>query len=67
MGLRLREGVELDHISRRSGLPADRLVDAAAADRMAALDLIRWKGARLTVTAAGMLLLDAILPEVVAI
>lgn len=67
MGLRLREGVDLDHISRRSGLPADRLVDAAAVDRMAALGLIRWKGARLTVTAAGMLLLDAILPEIVAI
>lgn len=63
MGLRLREGVDLARIARVSGILVDRLVDARA---IAALpDLLVRSGDRLRVTEAGMLLLDAILPQVV--
>ncbi|PZQ59928.1 MAG: coproporphyrinogen III oxidase [Sphingomonas taxi] len=63
MGLRLAEGVDLDAIAAMSGLPVAALVDPAA---IAALPgLIERDGARLRVTEAGMILLDAILPRVV--
>ena len=67
MGLRLNEGVDLHHIARISGVPAERLVDAAAVERLAALGLVERSGTRLRVCEAGMLLLDAILPEIVAV
>lgn len=66
MGLRLAEGVDLDRIARRSGLPVERLVDERAVTRLEALRLIERDGHRLTVKPAGMPLLDAILGEVVA-
>lgn len=66
MGLRLREGVDLDHVSRLSEVPASTLVNAGAVARLAALGLIAQTGSRLAVMPAGMLLLDAILPQVVA-
>jgi oxygen-independent coproporphyrinogen-3 oxidase len=67
MGLRLREGVDLDHIAALSGVARDALVDEDAARRLAGHGLLSIDGARLTVLPAGMLLLDAILPEVVAL
>jgi oxygen-independent coproporphyrinogen-3 oxidase len=67
MGLRLGEGVDLQRIAALSGLGPDRLVDRRAIDQLAGLGLVRLTGARLQVASAGMLLLDAILPEVVAI
>jgi oxygen-independent coproporphyrinogen-3 oxidase len=67
MGLRLGEGVDLSRIADRSGIKADRLVDERAVDQLTGLGLVRLDGTRLQVAPAGMLLLDAILPEVVAI
>jgi putative oxygen-independent coproporphyrinogen III oxidase len=65
MGLRLAEGVDLHRLSALTGLPA--LVDETACARIAAQGLLRREDSHLIVTAAGMLLLDAILPEIVAV
>ncbi|MFC0150560.1 radical SAM family heme chaperone HemW [Sphingobium scionense] len=67
MGLRLGEGVDLARIAGLSGLPIGALVDDRAVDRMNDLGLVWRTGNRLQVSPAGMLLLDAILPEVVAV
>jgi putative oxygen-independent coproporphyrinogen III oxidase len=67
MGLRLDEGVDLDRIAALSGIAADRLVDARAIDRLGAIGLIARAGNRLTVQPAGMIVLDAILAEIVAV
>ncbi|MEV5024005.1 coproporphyrinogen III oxidase [Sphingobium sp. LMA1-1-1.1] len=67
MGLRLAEGVDLDRIARLSGLPIDMLVDRHAIARIAGHGMIRQDGQRLRIDPAGMLLLDAILPEIVAV
>ncbi len=58
IGLRLREGVDLTRI------PA-QLIDEHALDSLSRQGLLIREGDRLRVTAAGMLLLDAILPELV--
>ena len=63
MGLRLAEGVDLARIARLAGGEAP--VDAAAVSRLGKLGLVTLAGERLTVTEAGALLLDAILPEIV--
>ncbi len=65
MGLRLAEGVDLADIAARTGMAESRLLDDAAVARLAAHGLIARRDMRLTVTEAGMLLLDAILAEVV--
>ena len=67
MGLRLGEGVDLGRIALRSGLPVEILVDRAAIARLAGHGLVRQQAQHLRVEPAGMLLLDAILPEIVAI
>lgn len=67
MGLRLGEGVDLARIAALSGIAVGKLVDDRAIDQLTDLGLIRLTGTRLQVAPAGMLLLDAILPEVVAI
>ena len=64
MGLRLREGVDLDRIASRSGVAEPVNRDAIA--RLAALGLIDAAPPRLTVTERGFGVLDAILTEVVA-
>ncbi len=58
MGLRLREGVDLARIGRG-------WIDEGAVARLSDQGLVARDGNRLRVTEAGMLLLDAILPEVV--
>ena len=63
MGLRLREGVDLARVTRRTGLPLDALIDRRAVAQLP--ELIHLDGDHLSVTEAGMLLLDAILPRVV--
>ncbi|WP_298812767.1 radical SAM family heme chaperone HemW [uncultured Sphingomonas sp.] len=63
MGLRLAEGVDLSRITRRTGLTTDELIDRRAVAQLP--ELIHLDGDHLTVTDAGMLLLDAILPRVV--
>ncbi len=65
MGLRLREGVMLDRIVAQSGLT--ELIDKAAVTRLVALGLVSLDGAHLAVLPPGTLLLDAILPEIVAV
>ncbi|OWK28176.1 radical SAM family heme chaperone HemW [Sphingomonas mucosissima] len=65
MGLRLREGVDLGRIAQLGETDVHGLVDERAIARLP--DLIVREGDRLRVTEAGMLLLDAILPEVVRV
>ena len=67
MGLRLGEGVNLARIAARTGTGLDDLIAMPAATHLAALGLVAREGTRLTVTDAGMLLLDRILAEIVAI
>nr|WP_295372886.1 radical SAM family heme chaperone HemW [uncultured Sphingosinicella sp.] len=66
MGLRLNEGVDLRRIERLSERPADALVNMSAVAKLQNQGLIEQTNQRLRVTAAGMLLLDAILAEIVA-
>ena len=67
MGLRLGEGVDLDRIAALSGLSAPQLVDERALAQLIDIGLLHRQGPRLQVAAAGMLLLDAILPEIVTV
>ncbi|WP_176591751.1 radical SAM family heme chaperone HemW [Sphingobium sp. EM0848] len=67
MGLRLGEGVDLERIARISGLTIEALVDGNAIARLSAHGLVRREGPQLSIEPAGMLLLDAILPEIVAV
>ncbi len=67
MGLRLGEGVDLDRIAALSGLSAPQLVDDRAIAQLIDIGLLHRQGPRLQVAAAGMLLLDAILPEIVTV
>lgn len=64
MGLRLAEGVDLAALAERFGIAHG--VDLTAAARFGAQGLVTLQGDRLTVTPAGMLLLDALLPELIA-
>ena len=65
MGLRLGEGVDLAGIAALTGI--NGLVDEAATQRLTGQGLLSHAGDRLRVTEAGMLLLDAILAEIVAV
>ncbi len=67
MGLRLAEGVDLARIAALSGVAEAQLIDAGAAEYLAGLGLIDRQASQLTVQPAGMLLLDAILPQLVAV
>jgi putative oxygen-independent coproporphyrinogen III oxidase len=67
MGLRLAQGIELSDLAARTGIAADALIDLAAVDRIAKLGLILRDKDQITVTPQGMPLLDAILPEIVAV
>jgi putative oxygen-independent coproporphyrinogen III oxidase len=67
MGLRLHEGLDLGRVASRSGVARDSLVNR---DRVATLEghgLIQASGDHLRVTPSGMLLLDHILGEIVAV
>ena len=65
MGLRLAEGVDLDRLSTRFGLPREALVDTRKLDLHRGLGLVSCDGGRLRVTQAGAPLLDALLGELV--
>ncbi len=65
MGLRLQDGVDLRRIERLSGLPASELLDLDAVERLGHQGLVRLEEGWLWVEPSGMLLLDAILPEIV--
>ena len=66
MGLRLAEGVDLGEIAGRFGFTADALIVPDKVAFYARLGLVERAGDRLTVTPAGMPLLDALLAELVA-
>ena len=65
MGLRLREGIDLARIALLGEAPIAALVDVAAIARLGDQGFVARDGDHLRVREAGMLLLDAILPEVV--
>jgi putative oxygen-independent coproporphyrinogen III oxidase len=65
MGLRLREGVDLDALGARFGTSTDELCDPAKAAFYADRGLLRREGSRLVVTDVGMPLLDGLLGELV--
>ncbi len=65
MGLRLAEGVDLERVAAIAQVPAASLVDEAAVDRLSDQGLVVRTATRLSVTDAGMLLLDRILAEIV--
>ena len=67
MGLRLDEGISLARVAARSGVAIDRLVDTTRLDRLAAQRVVERDGERVRVLPAGMLLLDHILGEIVAV
>ncbi len=67
MGLRLEEGVNLTRIAARCGVAVDRLVDAKRTAALRDAGLIARDPAHLQLTPAGMLVLDGILREIVAI
>jgi oxygen-independent coproporphyrinogen-3 oxidase len=66
MGLRLGEGVDLERIAAFAACAPGELVDRDGVARLSAQGLVRMEGGRLSVLPAGMLLLDAILPEIVS-
>jgi oxygen-independent coproporphyrinogen-3 oxidase len=63
MGLRLREGIDLDRLATLAGREP---VDRGRVDQLAARGLLTLDGNRLAATPAGMLLLDGILAEIAA-
>ena len=67
MGLRLREGVDLQTIAGLAGNDMHAFVDFAAIARMQLLGLVDLSGHRLRVTGDGALLLDAILREIITL
>lgn len=67
MGLRLGEGICLNRLSRKTDIAPEALLDAEAVERIASLGLLHRDGSQIVVTAMGMPLLDAILPEIVAV
>ena len=67
MGLRLAEGVDLARIAALSGVAQEQLIDQDAAAQLARLGFVSMEGDHLTVAPQGMVLLDAILPQLVAI
>ncbi|MEQ1537812.1 MAG: radical SAM family heme chaperone HemW [Sphingorhabdus sp.] len=67
MGLRLREGVDISALSGRFAIEPGDLIDFGAVDKLRALGFINRVGERLSVTLDGFPLLDAILPQIVAI
>lgn len=65
MGLRLAEGVDVAALSRRFGIPAADLIDAAKRSFYESLGLAWSERERIGVTPQGMPLLDALLGELV--
>ena len=67
MGLRLNEGVDLAAIAKRCGVAQEQLINLSAFDQLNRLGFAELDGHRLQITPRGMLLLDAILAEIVAV
>jgi putative oxygen-independent coproporphyrinogen III oxidase len=72
MGLRLREGVDIFALADRFAKAPEDMLDFQAVDKLEHMGFLHKQSphqeeGRITVTAKGMPLLDAILPEIVAI
>ena len=67
MGLRLNEGIDLEEMTRRFGIPGDALIDRRKRALCEDEGLVSSNGSRIVVTEAGMPLLDALLPELIAL
>jgi putative oxygen-independent coproporphyrinogen III oxidase len=67
MGLRLREGVDISALSDRFAIASDDLLNLRAVDKLERLGFILRDKAAVKVTPKGFPLLDAILPQIVAI
>jgi putative oxygen-independent coproporphyrinogen III oxidase len=67
MGFRLREGVDISALANRFARSAEELLDLRAVEKLGALGFVDKQGAHITITPKGMPLLDAILPQIVAI
>ena len=67
MGLRLREGVDISALSDRFAIDSSDMIDFAAVDKLVALGFINRVKEQLSVTLDGFPLLDAILPQIVAL
>jgi oxygen-independent coproporphyrinogen-3 oxidase len=65
MGLRLREGVDLERVADLADSPMHQVVNLGAICRLEQHGLLVLEETRLRVTPAGMLLLDGILAEIV--
>ena len=64
MGLRLAEGIDINALSDRLDIAPHDMIDEAAVTRLSGYDLLTSENGHLRVTPAGMLLLDAILPQI---
>lgn len=67
MGLRLREGVDISALSDRFAIDSADLIDWKAVDKLVGLGFINRHMWKIQVTPNGFPLLDAILPQIVAI
>ena len=67
MGLRLKEGVDLDRITALAERSPESLVDQRAVARLESQGLVTRDRNHLSISPRGMLLLDAILPEIVTV
>ena len=65
MGLRLREGVDVDSIASRFALGS--IVDWNRVERLAGSGHLKLDGTRIALTSAGRLLLDHILGDIAAV
>jgi oxygen-independent coproporphyrinogen-3 oxidase len=63
MGLRLREGIDVEAVAARFGLPS--IVDWARVERLVGSGHLTRDGTRIATTASGRLLLDHLLGEIV--
>ncbi|GAB4150451.1 MAG: radical SAM family heme chaperone HemW [Sphingomonadales bacterium] len=66
MGLRLAQGLDLDAVSRASGVELDAVIDAAARHMLLADGLLAEQGGRLMVTPAGRPLTNSVLAALLA-
>ena len=67
MGLRLAEGIDLAALGARFGLSPEAMIDPGKLALYRTQGLVRVEGARLFVAEPGMPLLDALLPELIAL
>jgi putative oxygen-independent coproporphyrinogen III oxidase len=65
-GLRMAEGLDCERLERVTGLAIESLIDPAALQRCVAGGLLTWNGRRLTATAEGVLMLNAMLAHLLA-